>query len=140
MLPLDKPAADETIFRKLTSLSAVQNADTVLCYDSMPVEVDTKRFTAWCCSQGKRLLFPAVMADNSLEFGGEVLFDEDTVCITPALAVDRQNHRLGFGGGCYDRFLQDFSGVSIALCYESCLVDKLPVEETDVAVNIMVLG
>jgi 5-formyltetrahydrofolate cyclo-ligase len=136
----EKAAADKAIFEKLTALNAVRNAETVLCYDSMPIEVDTKRFVAWCERRGKRVIFPTVMDDMSLTFDGEVLFDKRTVCITPALSIDKQNHRLGFGGGCYDRFLSEFRGVSVVLCYECCVAPKLPTEATDVPLDLMVCG
>ena len=143
----EKADADKAIFKKLTALDVVRNAETVLCYDSMPIEVDTKRFVAWCEQCGKRVIFPTVMDDMSLTFDGEVLFDKRTVCVTPALSVTNhtgrmveQNHRLGFGGGCYDRFLSEFRGVSIVLCYECCVAEKLPTEHTDVPLDIMVCG
>jgi|GEM_PF-1561735 len=136
----EKAASDSAIFGKLIFIDAVRNAETVLCYDSMPIEVDTKKFIAWCEEHGKKVLFPEVMDDNSLTFGGETQFNLRTVCITPALSVDKKNNRLGFGGGCYDRFLSDFKGTSIVLCYECCLAAKLPTEPTDVAVDIKVCG
>jgi 5-formyltetrahydrofolate cyclo-ligase len=136
----EKAASDSAIFGKLIFIDAVRNAETVLCYDSMPIEVDTKKFIAWCEEHGKKVLFPKVMEDNSLTFGGETQFDLRTVCITPALVVDKKNNRLGFGGGCYDRFLSDFKGTSIVLCYECCLAAKLPTEPTDVALDIKVCG
>ena len=41
--------------------------------------------------------------------------------IIPALAVDKNNYRLGYGGGFYDRFLKDYRGKKI-ICISSLLV------------------
>ncbi len=63
---------------------------------------------------------------------------EKTVCIVPALSFDGFGYRLGFGKGYYDRFLSDFKGTSVGLCYEECLSEKLPYDEYDKTVRFLV--
>ena len=63
---------------------------------------------------------------------------ENTVCIVPGLAFTPDGGRLGYGGGYYDRFLSDYSGTSIGLCYSELLFDSLPSEEYDIAVDIII--
>lgn len=56
----------------------------------------------------------------------------------PALAVDVDNYRLGYGGGYYDRFLKECEAFSVVPICEKFLVEKLPRNEFDVAVNAVV--
>jgi len=58
------------------------------------------------------------------------------VVIVPALAFDRNGHRLGYGAGFYDRFLPDVRPDCIVLgaCLEPLLVDHLPAADHDVTV------
>lgn len=62
--------------------------------------------------------------------GVEAISDCDVVLV-PALAVDGAGHRLGRGGGSYDRALRRCSGLTIALLYDGEQVAALPVEPHD---------
>ena len=54
----------------------------------------------------------------------------------PGLAFDRQGHRIGYGGGFYDRFLaQEPNHPTVALCYAFQMLDALETEEFDVPVD-----
>jgi 5-formyltetrahydrofolate cyclo-ligase len=60
--------------------------------------------------------------------------------IVPGLAFDLAGNRLGRGRGFYDGFLshRDFRGVSCALALEDQVVEKVPSDETDVRVHMLV--
>lgn len=53
--------------------------------------------------------------------------------LVPAVAVDRVGHRLGRGGGSYDRVLTRVAGhvPVVALLHDGELVDRVPVEAHD---------
>lgn len=55
----------------------------------------------------------------------------------PALMVDKQGYRLGYGGGFYDRFLPFLSENCKTICVipKELLIDKLPVDEFDIPVD-----
>jgi 5-formyltetrahydrofolate cyclo-ligase len=63
----------------------------------------------------------------------------DTV-IVPAVAFDREGHRLGYGAGFYDRFLTSLAPGCMVLgaCLAPQLVDHLPADEHDVTVPTVV--
>jgi 5-formyltetrahydrofolate cyclo-ligase len=65
--------------------------------------------------------------------GVEAVASCDLVLV-PALLVDRQGHRLGKGGGSYDRALARATGFTVALLHDGELVEALPAEEHDVRV------
>ena len=64
--------------------------------------------------------------------------DERSVCIVPGLCYDREGYRIGYGKGYYDRFLAGFPGVSMGVCYENRLADRLPREAHDLPVDLLV--
>lgn len=61
------------------------------------------------------------------------------LAIVPALAVDRQNYRLGYGGGFYDRFLAKNLNVKtiVPICSKQ-VVDSLLVDVFDKAVDLVI--
>jgi len=68
---------------------------------------------------------------------------ESDLVIVPALAFDLKGHRLGHGGGYYDRLLRELASTKpsppfVGLAYEVQVVDKLPKTLWDVPVNILV--
>lgn len=68
----------------------------------------------------------------------DVEIDETTVCVVPALAFSREGHRVGYGMGYYDRFLEAFVGKSIGLSYSALLCDTLPHEEHDAPLDMII--
>lgn len=69
--------------------------------------------------------------------GVEAVASCDLVLV-PALLVDRHGHRLGKGGGSYDRALARATGLTVALLHDGELVDEVPAEAHDVPVRAVV--
>jgi 5-formyltetrahydrofolate cyclo-ligase len=63
---------------------------------------------------------------------------EVQLALVPGLAFDRKGKRLGYGGGYFDRFLYDFSGVSLGVTFQALLLDDLPSSEHDILVGWIV--
>lgn len=55
--------------------------------------------------------------------------------LIPGLAFDLQGHRLGRGGGYYDRFLSSFKGVKIGIIASNRFLTSVPVEPHDSRVD-----
>lgn len=64
------------------------------------------------------------------------------IVLTPAIAFDLAGHRLGYGRGHYDHTLeilrQKKEVLAIGLGYDSQMVDRLPAEEFDQAVDFVI--
>lgn len=60
--------------------------------------------------------------------------------IVPGVAFDLKGHRLGYGGGYYDRFLRRVGDdvPRVGLAFELQLLDELPVEDHDVTVDTII--
>ncbi len=81
-------------------------------------------------TRGRRGL-PEPVGDR---LGPEAVAGCDLVLV-PALLVDQRGHRLGRGGGSYDRALRRATAITVALVHDGELVAALPSEPHDVTVR-----
>ncbi|MHC5028978.1 MAG: 5-formyltetrahydrofolate cyclo-ligase, partial [Planctomycetota bacterium] len=60
--------------------------------------------------------------------------------VVPGLAFDARGHRLGRGGGFYDRFLPRLrrTATTVGLAFDEQMIDDVPVEDGDVAIDFVV--
>lgn len=64
--------------------------------------------------------------------------DPAALVLMPGLAFDAQGHRLGYGGGYYDRFLAaEPHHPTVALCFDFQMVDCLETQEFDVPADLV---
>jgi len=58
--------------------------------------------------------------------------------LIPAVACDRRGYRLGYGGGFYDRWLPNSTGLKVGIVFESFYLDELPHDIWDVPLEAIV--
>lgn len=132
------------------------NAENYFVYLSFKNEVATGEIIDELKARKKRIFTPKIiekdmkmveLTDNSAiiknKFGifepvGEIMDMQNFVAIMPCLAVDESGNRIGFGGGYYDRFLEDKQVLKIAICYDFQVVSSFVPEQFDVPVDIIV--
>lgn len=152
-----KSAWDLDIFEQLKPY--LNSTKSVFTYVSTEIEVDTRRLIAYCLECGIPVATP-VSGDTKLTFYYISCFedlipgrfrilepkhdriaiaDEHTLCVVPALCADGNGFRLGYGRGYYDRFLGDFRGTSVILCYESFRRD-VPRESHDIKADLTIFN
>ena len=62
--------------------------------------------------------------------------DPHALVLMPGLAFDPEGHRIGYGGGFYDKFLAaEPEHPTLALCYDFQMLPKLETEEFDIPVD-----
>lgn len=152
----DKMQAATEVFSRLESTAAFQLAERILMYHSLPDELNTHQFLSkW--NGRKRFYLPRVNGadleilpyeETRLELGsfhieeptGDDITDpgEIELVIVPATAYDRKGNRLGRGKGFYDRLLKTTSATKIGVGYEFQLIDEVPSEPHDVAMDIII--
>ena len=66
---------------------------------------------------------------------GPIADDPTALVLMPGLAFDPQGHRIGYGGGFYDKFLEKEMHPTLALCYDFQMLDHLETEEHDIPVD-----
>lgn len=162
MSPDGKQTLDRKIKNKLLNLWAVREAQTVLCYVSTDIEVDTREFINALLQMGKRVAVPRCEGEKSEmnfyyiqslselspgSFGVDepdpqrsimVGKTEGSVCIVPAFMFDKKGYRLGYGKGYYDRYLSRYNGSAIGVCYSANLQEELFHGKYDRAVDLVV--
>ena len=57
------------------------------------------------------------------------------VLLVPGLAFGRKGERLGRGRGYYDKYLQNYKGITIGLSLNEQLVPEIPMEDHDCYLN-----
>lgn len=153
---------EDMIADRFLQMPQYQRCAEVLAYVSGAIEVSTDKIisnalesgkTVFCprCVNGTNIMhFYRINSLNDLEKGSFGIleprescfrvtdFPETALCIVPGLSYDMLGYRLGFGKGFYDRFLADFKGVKIGLCFENCMTDKLPSDEFDIRADFVV--
>lgn len=60
------------------------------------------------------------------------------IVIIPALCCDKNNCRLGYGGGFYDRFLVDFKGLKIVCIPKELMVSTIFPENHDIPIDLII--
>lgn len=99
----------------LVSATGLVAGDTVALYEPLATEPPVEALTEALLGLGIRVIVPITLPDWRLEWcladdpsrtplGLDAVAGADLLLI-PALTVDAAGHRLGQGGGCYDRTL-----------------------------------
>lgn len=63
---------------------------------------------------------------------------EIELTLAPGLAFDRRGFRLGYGGGYFDRFLENFQGISAGIIFHALLLDAVPHAAHDIPMQSIV--
>jgi phosphoribosylglycinamide formyltransferase-1 len=64
--------------------------------------------------------------------------EEVDIAVVPGVSFDRRGHRLGYGMGYYDSLLKRVRGCKVGLAYDMQIVEHVPDEPHDVAVDAIV--
>lgn len=105
------------------------------------IDTQAKQMIACAISDPIRDLQPGVLGipEPYRETCAQVSVCDIDLVIVPGLAFTVQGHRIGYGGGFYDRFLSTYSGVDCALAFEEQIVAALPFDRAhDAAVSSII--
>lgn len=162
----EKRESDYVITQTVLNSGFYADSQELLCYVSTDSEIDTKNIIAEALECGKSVFVPKcteqkgvmrfyrIKSSDDLVSGKYGIMepadtDDDNewksspkkaLCIVPALCCDRSGNRLGYGGGYYDRFLREFGGMKVCLCYRRFADVDLPLEEHDVLCDAVIKG
>ena len=152
-----KEKLDASIYNKVISLDQYKTCDSIFIYLDYNYEVDTRNIIENAIKHNKKVYLPRIENKkmitvpiydlnnlvksnfNILEpIGNEEKIRDNTLIIMPGVAFSEKGERIGYGGGFYDRFLNNKNNVRIALAYECQIYKDLPTEEHDIKVPIII--
>ena len=152
-------AMSRTITDKVTALPAFKNADRILVYADYNHEVVTEYLIKEAWKAGKEVAVPKVVGKDMVFYkltdfarlepgyfgipepvSGEIVNWSKALMIMPGVAFDRANHRVGYGGGFYDRYLEKMPEdcEKAILCRESLMCEQIPTEEHDERMDLVI--
>lgn len=152
MTPEQIVAASEELAKQFFASGLYRQAKSVYGYLPYNQEVRTVPILEQALRDGKRVAVPKVYGDtmrfiwmedlSAVSDGyagipepvadGPLADDPSALVLMPGLAFDPQGHRIGYGGGFYDKFLAaEPDHPTLALCYAFQMREHLKTEEFD---------
>ena len=146
----EKQARDEKICALILSSASFRYAETILAYYPKEGEIDVRPVLWRALELGKKVALPRCEGEHLMTYrfiSGEgdlapasfglmepaadaPAFAEDpghsSLCLVPGVVFDVHGYRIGYGGGYYDRFLQDFHGSVAGLIYRDFILPDVP--------------
>lgn len=147
-----------TLAEKFYETPQYKAASTIYGYLPYNQEVRTVPMLQRALDDGKTVAVPKVIDDrmifvvmddlSKVEKGyagipepidnGPEANDPSALVLMPGLAFDPQGHRIGYGGGFYDRFLEkEPNHPTVALCYAFQVFPELQTQEHDIPVDLV---
>lgn len=142
---------------QVLTLPEYRDAEVIYAYVDCKHEVETSDIIRAAWADGKRVAVPKVQGENmkffyitsleeDLEEGyygirepyekhpaDEAEDERKGLMLMPGVAFDEARHRIGYGGGFYDRFLEAHPGLSrAALAFEFQIKEQVPYEVFDI--------
>lgn len=150
--------ASAAIIEAVEAAAEFQRANTVLCYMSIPGEVETHDAIERWYKAGKRVVLPLVSGDALVlkEYGPDKLQpgyrgimepcpEARTVpagaidlAIIPGVAFTLDGSRMGRGKGFYDRLLPRLSCPKFGVCYPFRMLPDLPTDPWDAPLDAVI--
>ena len=160
----DYAALSAAVVARLKTLPELLQAQTVHIYwPLLPGrEIDVRPLIAWLQVSGKQIVLPVVDSFTDTPRLRHVRFETTTALrpnrwgihepidgtcvpveridavVVPALGAGRNGHRLGYGKGYYDAFLQKLDAPTLCPVFAACLIDQAPAEPHDVPLDILI--
>ena len=154
--PKAREALAKKAIEKITKLPEFKSATNVLSFAPLSTEIP---FIETLCAQfpEKKFFFPKIV-NKSMQFvlskfselrpgkynilepdkGEAIALSSIDLAFIPAVSADSRNHRLGRGGGFYDKVLGDIAAPKIVILPEFAKVESVPTQKHDEKVDVVI--
>ena len=150
-----KQAMDRALTKRFLQHPFYQEAKTIATYLSFPHEFQTQELIEQALKDGKKVLIPKTYPKGRMEF---VVYNPQQLAKTsfgllepqgdlevmepsqidlihvPGLTFTREGYRIGYGGGYYDRYLENFAGQTMSTIYP-CQIQTFNPDSHDIPVQ-----
>lgn len=132
----ERAAASEKICARVVDCDAWRNANRVLLFSPLRTEPQIAPLQTSAVANKQAFIIPPTLR---VESELELPFAPDLVLV-PGLAFSRDNHRLGRGGGFYDRLLagRGSSAYKLGVCFHLQLRNAIPTDPHDVILDAVI--
>lgn len=149
----EQARAAHALAAQIADYAPYRAAHTVMAYMACRGELSLEAVIGDVLASGRRLALPRceapgimtarlVKSMDDLSSGTYGLLEPKADCpivdpgeinlvFVPGAAFDREGHRIGQGGGYYDRFLKECSAHRAGVCHGFALLDSVPWEAHD---------
>lgn len=155
---------NKLIFEELINNKDIKNSKNIMCFVSFKNEVDTHKFIKYMLKNNKNIYIPIIDSKNKIMNISELKsFDELEkgfygilepkkefiritnpnildIVITPGIVFAKDNYRIGYGGGYYDKFFanKELNALKIGVCFNEQIIEKVPYNEYDIPVDYII--
>ena len=160
-----RQTANRAISKQVLALGGFNDAQTVMAYMNIAAEFSTSEIVRAALDRDKLLVLPKVNRaeqrldlyrvdniDTDLTPGTwgipepnperceKISAEEIDFVLIPGIAFDADCNRLGYGGGYYDRLLEDLGPFTslVAPAFSVQIVGRVPIEPHDIPLNLIV--
>lgn len=153
----DKDIKSAIIFDKVINTQEYQHSHIIALYKNLESEVNTDKLITYSISIGKIVLLPKVVGNDMVfyqitketiflksNFGVYEPMEKDNydgnidLIIVPGICFDKNNNRLGFGKGYYDKYLTNNNLKKMGICFKEQLVESIPTDDNDIKMDLII--
>ena len=151
----DKEKFSDEIQNSFIMSDEYRNSERIFIYISMKNEVSTKKVINKALADGKTVAVPISLKDREMFFVPiksldglvktklgvyepvcgrecEIIPDDKSVVVVPGVAFDENGHRMGYGGGYYDTYIEKYNVKNtVAFAFECQIHEKIEFEKHD---------
>lgn len=162
--PEDRRRKSSKIQETVIQHSLFAQSEYILCYVNYKSEAETIDLIRSSIELGKQVYCPLVtgkemefyriLSTDELKSGFHGILEplrreemryipagkqDRTLMIMPGAVFDSARHRIGYGGGYYDRYLEKADGIhTLAAAFSVQIAEKIPFEEHDIRPQLIV--
>lgn len=156
----EREHADSLLVDRILTHRLYKECDVFLAFVSYGTEISTRKIIESALNDGKEVYVPLVTGDGEMQYYRIFSLSElkegycsipepegNTDCyiysgksakrtfvLFPGAAFDRENHRIGYGKGFYDRYFSDKQPLlkyAVAVGYSCQMYDEIPFDNND---------